>query len=101
MTARLGERQQVQLWRAIHKAIRDLVAQDPAVERFLGGAPALQSVAADAHFADQSGSLQGTHATHDGVVADQRVRPVHLEEVQAGDPKPLRAGYSAVLYRQG
>ena len=59
-------------------------------------APAGQGVVADADLCDQSILLEATHLPHDGAVPNQRVRPVHLVEVQPGDPEAAGARRGAL-----
>ena len=67
----------------------------------LGRAPAPQGVVADTHLVDQPHPLQRVHTAHDRPVADQRIRLVHLVEIEAVGPKPVRAGHSPLLNHRG
>jgi hypothetical protein len=97
---RCRERQQITLGLPVHEAVGDLVAEDPAAERLLGGAPALQPVVADPDLADQAHPLQGPHAPHDRAVADDRVGHVDLVQIEQADAEPVRAGHGALFHHR-
>jgi hypothetical protein len=101
VAGRGGERQQVPLRGPVDEVVADLVAQHAAAQRLLGGAPAVQRVVADADLADQPDPLQRAHAAHDRPVPDQRVRLVHLVQVDVADAEPVRAGHRALLDDRG
>src|SRR5262249_43571596 len=101
MAVRLRERDQILLRRTFYQAVCDLVAQDPAAQHVLGGAPPFKGVAADPHFADQSGFLQGAHSMHHRPVSGQRTRPVNLIEIEARDSEPACTGEGTPFYPGG
>jgi hypothetical protein len=101
VAGRGGERQQVPLRGPVHEVVADLVAQHAAAQRLLGGAPAVQRVVADADLGDQPDPLQRAHAAHERPVPDQRVRLVHLVQVEAAGAEAVRAGHRALLDDRG
>ena len=63
--------------------------------------PAAQRVVRDAHLVDDPDVAQRAHPPHRGAVADHRVGPVHLVQVDRAHAEPLRARDPALLHDRG
>jgi MFS family permease len=95
-----GVRHQVGAWTGRDQVVANLVAEHAAAERLLRRLPAVERVVADADLADQADALQRPHPRHDHRVGHQRVRLMHLVQVEPADAEPVRAGDRPLLHHR-
>ena len=93
-------RQQCLLGRAVHEAVRDLVAEHPGAEHVLCRAPAIERAVAEADLGDESVLLQVTHGADGPPKGARPPRLMDLVEVDPRSTQPARTGGGVPPHRR-